>query len=185
MGHVARAVQGHVKQCLFETGGTCGHGAVGVEGKGMALKHQFILATHQMGVNQGQLRGARPLGHDRLAFIALAYVKGRGVDHSKHLRAGLLRQTCWLLKPSVFANQQAHAYACTFLARFEHAYPVARHKVAPLIKHLVIRQFALCVGGDHLAVAQHAGAVEALLHRHRSCTPTATLRVAHHHSHVV
>ena len=125
----------------------------------MALEHHLVLATDQVRIDQRQAGLLHALAHHLLALITLADVEGRGIDDRQQLRPGFLGQAGGLLKPRVLANQQADADARAFGTGLKHTHAVAGREVAPLIKHLVIGQFALGIGRHHLALAQHAGRV--------------------------
>ena len=173
------------EQVFFETWRTPTHGTVTVERKGMPLEHQLVLTTDQMGVYKRQARGAHALCHDGFTLRALAGVEWRCVDHCQHLRTRCFCQACGLFEPGVLAYQQADLDACARLACFKNTDAVTRHKIPSLVKHLVIGQLTLGVGGKHLTFAQDAGAIKALRHGHRMGAPVASLRMAHHHGHIV
>ena len=150
----------------------------------MAFKHHLVLATDQMGVDQGQTGGLHTLRHHGLTLIALADMKGRRVDHCQQLCARLPCQFCRLFKPGIFANQQAHTNAIGTLTCFKYAYAITRLKITALVKHLVIGQLALGIAGHHLAFAQHAGRVEATLGCNRTGARLGASRgMPDHHGH--
>ena len=160
---------------------TGGHGAGGVHRKAAPFKHHLVLAAHQMRISQRQTQGARALRHNRLALGALAHVIRRGVKHRQHLSALCLGRLRRLGKPRVFANQQANVLT----AHLKHTALVARLKVTPLIKHLVVGQTLLGVARHALTRVPHRGGVVRQWAAHaaavRKRVRIERLRVPQHH----
>ena len=150
----------------------------------MALEHHLVLPSHQMRVDHRQATGQNPLAHGLLALVTLADMERRCVDHGQQLGAGGAGVPCRSLKPGVFADQQTYLHRVRAVPDGKYTDTVTRHKIAPLVKHLVVGQFAFGVGVQHTAATQHAGGIEALLHRHRTRTVVAAHRVTHHHMQV-
>ena len=123
-----------------------------------------------MCINQRQASGQRPAAHHELAFAALADVERRGVDDDQQLGTGLPGQPGGLVKPGVFADQQADidglAAFAIFCIDLENASALPRCEVAALIKYLVVGQLAFGVSVQHTALLQHPRGIVALLHRH-------------------
>ena len=151
--------------------------ALGVQGKRAALKNHFVLATHQMCINQRQAAIGHTLAHALLALWAFTGMKRRGVQHRQHLRPSVTRQAGRLVEPGVFANEQTHPHAFDL----EHAHPVAGCEIAALVKHLVIGQLALVVSAHHLPFAENARAVVAARHGHAAGAHATAFGMAHHH----
>ena len=133
----------------------------------MALEHHFILPAHQMGVNQRQTAVLHPGAHHLLTLIAFANVKRRGVDDHQQLGTGGPGQPGGLLKPGIFTNQQTHLDAAVSLARLKDADALPWREIAVLVKHLVVGQLPLGIGGHNSPLAQHAGRVVAALDGNR------------------
>ena len=146
----------------------------------MAFKHHLVLPAHQVGVDQRQTGGCHALAHGDFALIAFADVKRRGVDDGQQFSACGFGICGRGIKPGVFTDQQAHFQLGTRRARLKHAGLIAGREVAALVKHLVIGQLALGVGGNHLPFAQHTGRVKALLHRHRAGAAVAARGMPDH-----
>ena len=183
----------HQEQIFLETLSPACQRTVGLQRKRTAFKDNFVLPTHQMRVNQRQSGGQRPAAHHDLALAPFACVKGRGVDHHQQLGPGLFSQLGRLLKPGVFADQQADMKDLTVVCRHrKNAHAVARREVTSLVKHLVIGQLAFGVGVQHVAFLQHPRCIVALLHGHAFGTHAARCVIArpgvakrgrtHHHS---
>ena len=148
-----------------------------IECKRAAFKHHFILTAHQVRIHQGQACGFYAQAHGLFALITFAHMKGRRVDDGQQFGTGVFGVFGGGVKPSVFANEQAHAHAL----HFKHAGLVAGCEVAAFVKHLVVGQFALGVLRHHLTFADHAGEVVAPLHRDRTAALVTARGVADHH----
>ena len=85
------------------------------------------------------------------------------------------------VEPGVLADQQADRHA----ARLEHADALAGREVAALVEHLVVGQFALGVGLENAALAEHAGRVVAQLNGDRLAAQAAAGGMADHDHHAV
>jgi len=118
-----------------------------------------------VGIQQGQAGGLHPLHHAGFTLATLVEVEGRSVDDAQHLGTGCLGGLGGLVEPGVFADQQAEAAAAGGEHHRALACIPARDEIAPLVKHLVVGQLALAVGGHHLATGQHRRGIEALHHR--------------------
>ena len=150
----------------------------------MPFKYHLVLATDQMGVHQRQAAGQHPLAHALFTLVTLADMKRRCVDHRQQLGTGLCRQSRRCFKPGVLTDQQADPDPVARFTSLKYAHLAAWREIASLVKHLVIGQLALGVGGQHLPFAQHAGGIEALLHRDRAGAQITAGGVADYHTKV-
>jgi hypothetical protein len=193
-GHVAYELQAthagqrssvHHQELFLEARCACAQLSVGVDGKAAAFEHDLVLPSHQVGVEQRQACGQRTFAHGLFALAALAGMERRGIDDHQQFRPGGHGIGGGLLEPRVLANEQAYAVGLArAVGHLEHAGLGARDKVAALVEHLVVRQFALGVALHHLALEQHAGGVHAGGLRHAAGTPAPLAGghgVTHHH----
>ena len=67
--------ENHVKQGFFKAHGATSQCAVSRQHKAASLKHDLILPTHQVGIQQGQARGADAFAHGGFTFPALPRMK--------------------------------------------------------------------------------------------------------------
>ena len=131
-----------IKQVFFKAGCVACQAAVSAQHKRCAIKHHLVLGTDVVCVHQRQTGLECALAHARYTLAALAHMKRRCVDDCQQLGSSLFGQLAGLVKPSVFADQQADRDA----AHLEHAHPLAGRKVAALVKHLVVGQLAFGIG---------------------------------------
>jgi len=158
----------------------------------MALENNFVLAAHQMRIDQWQAGCQATRLHHQLALAALADMKRRGIDHHQQFGTGLFGLARGFFKPGVFADQQADAdgAACGFVAfHLENAGALSRREITALVKHLVIGQFALGIGVDDAAFPQYPGRIVALLDGHafgaQAGAAVTAGRSANHHRQVL
>ena len=97
--------------------------------------------------------------HHGLAFIALAQVKWRGIDHHQQLGARGFSLLGRRFKPGVLANQHTKGHAVVALTHMKNASALPRREITTLIKDLVIGQFLLGIGVHAQAVLQHISRV--------------------------
>jgi hypothetical protein len=99
-------MRGHHGQLFLESRRARRHLTAGVHRKRAAVEHDFVLAAHQMGIDQGNRIFHGALRNHRLALGGFAAMERRGIDDGQQLgacghggprRAGM---------PGVFANQQ-------------------------------------------------------------------------------
>ena len=159
--------------------------ALRVKRKRCTVEHHFILTTHQMGIEQRHLHGIRSLGHALLALFRLAQMKWGGIQYAQDLGPGCLDAMGRFIEPGVFTDQQAKAQALYFNHDAAQARIAAGRKVAPFIKHLVVRQFAFAVGCNQAAFTKDRSRVESLRHS-PGLGPNIPLlselmRMPHHH----
>ena len=97
--------------------------------------------------------------HHGLAFIALAQVKWRGIDHHQQLGARGFSLPGRRFKPGILANQQTKGHAFLALTHMKNASALPRREITPLVKDLVIGKLLLGVGVHAQAVLQHISRV--------------------------
>ena len=127
-----------MERVFTETCGAPGQAAILLQGEGMALKHHLVLAPNQMRVDHRQATGQYPLPHGLLALITLADMERRSVDHGQQLGTGGTGIPRRCIEPGVLANQQPDPHRVGSFADRKYTDTVARHKIAPLVKHLVV-----------------------------------------------
>ena len=89
----------------------------------------------------------------------LVHVVGRGVERQQHLRTRSPRRLGGPALPDVGADVEAEAHTL----HLEHAGVVSGLEVALLVEYFVVRQQALVIARNELAVAQHRRCVVALI----------------------
>ena len=121
------------------------------------VEHQRVLSADHVEVGDGAAGLLRALRQQVIATCVLVTFERRGVRHQHQLGTGFARLVQRLGKPQVLADDQADRHAIDL----EHAGSAVGVdiKIATLVEHRVVGQLALAVGGDDLAVAQHAGRV--------------------------
>ncbi len=88
------------------------HRALGVHDKGIAVKHQLILAADQIAEHHGNAGFLDPLPHYLLLTHALLIdLIGRGIDDQQHLRALLTRLARGRRIPGILADQDPRPHA--------------------------------------------------------------------------
>ena len=126
--------------------------------------------------------------HHGLAFIALAQVKRRGIDHHQQLGTRGFSLPGRRFKPGILANQHTKGHAVLALAHMKNASTLPWREITPLIKDLVIRQFLLGVGLHTQAVLQYISCVKKLRHGNAVRTQAGAAihrgRAANHHTQV-
>ncbi len=133
------------------------HGAIAIGHDRGAIEGERVLPAHHVDVQQGRAGFAGALGQQRVALgVLAAFVWGRIGDHHQlgTVAHGIGQR---FGEPQVFADQHAHGYAL----QLEHAAAAIRVdvEITAFVEHRIVGQFALAVGVQHLAVAQHAGGV--------------------------
>ena len=164
-------------QALLECGCSGNNLCLGIERKGPTFKDDFILATHQMRIDQRQSALLHTLAHLNFALEPLAHMEGGCVQHQQQLRASIAGILCGRFKPCIFTDQQTHFHA----GDFKHTGLMALCEIPTLVKHLVIGQFLFGVGGNDLPLAQDTGPVVTLCDRNTAALDATTIRVPHHH----
>ncbi len=96
-----------------------------------------------------------PLAQHLQPLLALAGVIGRGVEIDQQLRAGLGRPRHRPRQPDILADGHADPHP----GHRHHRRGLARHEVALLVEHAVIRQPLLVIRRPHRAAVQHHGGV--------------------------
>jgi hypothetical protein len=133
--------------------------AAGIQGEGGAVEHQFVLAPHHVGVDQGQAA----LGHPRPgrvdALVLLVHVEGGGVQRQQRLGARVPGHDGGAGFPDVGADADAEADA----GALEHAGIEAGREGADFIEHRMVGQDLLAIDRDDRAVPQHRRGVVAFL----------------------
>ena len=155
--HGRGAVELDQLQVFLEVAQLGADGAGRIHDERVAIENQLILATHQVGVDQGHALRADMLAHGVIAQVLLVHVVGRAVRHQQHLRAGRAGAHGRMLEPRVFADIDAETHAL----HAKHEGLVRRREVTLFIEHRRVRQVVLAVGAQHFAVEQHGSGVMA------------------------
>ena len=129
--------------------------------KTAALKHDFVLAAHQMGIDQRQPAVLGTLQHRSLAFGTFTPVVRRGVDHYEQLSPQCLAVLGGAWAPGIFANQHADFDRLALgIGHLNHTRPIPRFEIALFVKNLVVGQLSLDIGVQHMARPYHAGGIK-------------------------
>ena len=139
--HAVDALEFDGVKAFFER--WCAHDdpARAIHHEGVAVEHQFVLATEHVDVHHRQAEFLHAAPDDVLAIALLVDFVRRGVEHHEHFRAGRARHLRRLRLPDVLADQHADAEAPIV----DYRRLAARLEVALLVKHLVVRQAALAM----------------------------------------
>lgn len=97
-------------QRLFEGRYTHGNFAIGIHGKRIAVEHQFILATNQIGINQRHSCFTDTLPGYRLPLGPFPDMKRRCIQIENEMSPRLRRLPGRFRNPDVFTNRESHPY---------------------------------------------------------------------------
>ena len=139
------------QQLLGERGGAREHRAVGPEDGAAAVEDELVLPADEVAVGDGAEAVARACREHLLARLALAEVVGRGRDVEHAGRAERGRLGDGVGQPDVLADRQRERA----LGRLDVQRAAPGRERALLVEDAVVRQLALVVAREDLAVREH------------------------------
>ncbi len=130
---------------------------VGIEGEGVAVENQLILATDQVAVNGRHARRLDAISQHLDPLAGLVEMAGRGVEDEQQFGAGLAGELGGALFPDIGTDVDAAAHA----VQRDDAGFGAGLEIALLVEDFVVRQAHLAIGRDFPAFLDNRGGVVA------------------------